>query len=129
MLSRSVISYCGILALCLSGVGLFSVLSYSVRMRTREIGIRMALGAQLGNVLRLIVRQGLSMSAIGIGIGIVLAAISTRALAVWLYGVKATDAGTYLGAALLLLVTALVASYLPALRAAQVDPVIALRNE
>ena len=129
MLSRSVISYCGIIALGLSAVGLFSVLTYFVRTRTREIGIRMALGAQISSVLRLIVGQGLAMALGGIGAGIVLAAAAARLLAAWLYGVQAMNPEIFLSAAGILLVVALAASYLPAARAARVDPIIALRHE
>jgi predicted permease len=129
MLSRSVISCCGSIALCLSAVGLFSVLTYFVRTRTREIGIRMALGAQISVVLRLIIGQGLAMGLAGIGVGLVLALAAMRLLAAWLYGLRSIDIGSFLGAAVLLLVVALAASYLPARRAAQVDPIIALRQE
>jgi predicted permease len=129
MLSRSVMSYCGIIGLCLSAIGLFSVLTYFVRTRTREIGIRMALGAQIGSVVRLIVGQGLAMSLAGVGAGLVLAFEASRLLAAWLYGTRAFDIGTFLGAALLLLAVAVAASYLPAMRAAKVDPIIALRHE
>jgi predicted permease len=129
MLSRSVISYCGVLALGLSAVGLFSVLSYFVRTRTREIGIRMALGAQINTVLRLIVGQALTMSLAGLGVGLVLALASVRLISSWLYGVQIFDATVYFVAAVLLLVVALAASYVPATRAAHVDPVIALRQD
>ena len=129
MLTRSVMSYCGVIALCLSAVGLFSVLTYFVRTRTREIGIRMALGAQISSVLRLIIGQGLAMSVAGVTAGLVLALVATRFLAAWLYGVRTLDLGSFLGAAGLLLAVALIASYLPARRAAQVDPMIALRQE
>jgi putative ABC transport system permease protein len=122
-------SYCGVIALCLSAVGLFSVLTYFVRTRTREIGIRMALGAQISSVLRLIIGQGLAMSVAGVTAGLVLALVATRFLAAWLYGVRTLDLGSFLGAAGLLLAVALIASYLPARRAAQVDPMIALRQE
>ena len=129
MLSRTVISYCGIIALCLSAVGLFSLLTYYVRTRTREIGIRMALGAQITNVLQLIIGQGVAMSLAGVAAGLILALGVTRLLAAWLYGVHAMDAITFAGAATLLFAVSVVASYLPARRAAEVDPIIALRQE
>ena len=129
MLSRSVISYSGMLALCLSAIGLFSVLTYFVRTRTREIGIRMALGAQSANVLRLIVGQGVGMGLVGIGVGVLLAAGTSRLLAAWLYGVNTMDVGTYVASAALLFIVALAASYAPALRASHVDPMLALRQD
>lgn len=129
MLSRSVISYCGIIALWLSAVGLFSVLTYFVRTRTREIGIRMALGAQVSAVLQLVIGQGLAMSLAGVGGGLLLALAATRLLSAWLYGVRAMDYMTYAAASLLLFAVAIAASYLPARRAAEVDPMIALRHE
>jgi predicted permease len=128
-LLSSVISYCGIVALSLSAVGLFSVLTYYVRTRTHEIGVRMALGAQLRSVVQLIVSQGIKMSLTGVFAGLLLAFGATQMLAHSLYGVRRIDLLTFLTAALLLLTVALAASYLPARRAAQVDPVIALRQE
>jgi predicted permease len=129
MLSRTVIAFAGIVALCLSAIGLFSVLTYYVRTRTREIGIRMALGAQITNVLQLIVGQGITMSLAGVAAGLLLALGVTRLLAAWLYGVRAMDALTFAAAATLLFAVAVAASYLPARRAAEVDPIIALRHE
>ena len=129
MLSRTVVSYSGIVALCLSAIGLFSVLTYYVKTRVREIGIRMALGAQISSVLRLVIGQGLAMSLMGVGAGLVLAVGATRLLAAWVYGTRAIDPGTFALAALLLFIVAVAASYLPARRAAEVDPIIALRQE
>jgi predicted permease len=129
MLSRTVISYCGIVALCLSAVGLFSVLTYYVKTRTREIGIRMALGAQLKSVLQLIIGQGIAMSLVGVSAGLVLAVGTTRLLATWLYGIRAKDYLAFVFASLLLFMVAIAASYLPARRAAEVDPIVALRQE
>jgi putative ABC transport system permease protein len=129
MLSRTVISYCGIIALCLSAIGLFSVLTYYVRTRTREIGVRMALGAQVASVLRLVIGQGLAMSLAGVAAGLLLAMAATRLLAAWLYGIRATDFTVFAMAALLLFAVSCAASYLPARRAAEVDPMIALRQE
>jgi putative ABC transport system permease protein len=129
MLSRTVISYCGVIALCLSAVGLFSALTYYVKTRTREIGIRMALGAQLQSVLELIIGQGLTMSLTGVAVGLLLAVGTTRLLAGWLYGIRLMDYLTFAIASLLLLTVAIAASYLPAQRAAKVDPIVALRQE
>ncbi|MGH7538555.1 MAG: ABC transporter permease [Gemmatimonadales bacterium] len=116
-------------ALLLAVVGLYGVMAYMVTLRTHEIGVRMALGAERANVRRLVVRRGLRLAAIGIGIGLVGAMAVTGTLRGFLFGVTATDPVVFLGIALLLTAVALVASYLPARRAAQVDPVIALRSE
>jgi hypothetical protein len=129
MLSRFVISCCAAIALCLSAIGLFSVLTYSVRTRTREIGVRMALGAQIGAVLHMVIRQGLTTSLMGIGAGLILALATTRFLAAWLYGLQTVDFLAFGVAAVVLLVVATAASYLPARAAAGVDPIIALRHE
>lgn len=129
MLSRTVVSYSGIVALCLSAIGLFSVLTYYVRTRTREIGVRMALGAQISSVLRLVIGQGLAMSLAGVAAGLILAIGATRLLAAWLYGLHTADFLMFAIAAALLLLVATAASYLPARRAAEVDPMIALRQE
>lgn len=129
MLSRTVISYCGIIAVCLSAIGLFSVLTYYVKTRTREIGIRMALGAQLKSVIQLIIGQGITMSLTGVAAGLLLAVGTTHLLAAWLYGIRAMDYLAFAIASFLLLVVAIAASYLPARWAAEVDPIIALRQE
>jgi len=129
MLSRTVISYCGIIALCLTAVGLFSVLTYYVKTRTREIGIRIALGAQLRGVLQLIIGQGITMCLVGIAAGLLVAVGATHMLAAWLYGIRALDYLAFGAAAILLFLVAIAASYLPARRAAEVDPVVALRQE
>ncbi len=119
----------GSLALLLAGIGLYGVMSYSVSRRTREIGIRMALGAQTGNVLRLVLREGLTLVGGGIAAGLMVAAAVTRLLASFLYGVSPLDATTFAAIPLVLALVALLASYLPARRAAKVDPMIALRYE
>lgn len=129
MLSRSVISCSGIIALCLSAVGLFSVLTYYVKTRTREIGIRMALGAQLNNVLGVVIGQGMRMGLAGVAAGLLLAVGTTRMLAAWLYGIRTMDYLAFAAASLLLFLVAMAASYLPARRAAAVDPMVALRQE
>lgn len=119
----------GVLGLVLASVGVYGVVSYSVSQRTQEIGIRTAMGAQRGNVLRLILRQGMTMALIGSGIGIVLSLGVFRALGTVLYGVRAFDPVTLSSVSLLLVAVAFVASYIPALRATHVDPVVALRDE
>lgn len=119
----------GLLGLALASVGVYGVVSYSVGQRTQEIGIRTALGAQRSAVLRMILKQGMSMAAIGTGIGIVLALVVFRALRSVLYGVNSTDLLTMASVSLLLLAVAFLASYLPAMRATRIDPVVALRDE
>ncbi|MBN8232052.1 ABC transporter permease [Corallococcus macrosporus] len=118
-----------VLALTLAGVGLYGVLAYTVSQRTRELGIRMALGATDRQVLWLVVGQGLRLAAVGVGVGLVGAAVLARGLAGMLYGVGTLDALTFGGVPLLLGVVALVASWLPARRALRVTPAIALRAD
>jgi putative ABC transport system permease protein len=117
------------IATLLAGVGLYGVLATSVRQRTAEIGVRMALGAAPSRIFRLMVGKGLSLSAIGIVIGVVGAFALTRVLASMLVDVKPTDPGTFLSVAALFLFIAVMASWIPALRAAGLDPTTALRNE
>jgi predicted permease len=117
------------IALALAAAGIYGVMSYVVTQRTREIGIRIALGAKHNAVTQLIVRHGMSLAIAGLAIGTVIALALTRVLASMLYGASATDPVTFTSVALLLGIVALVASYVPARRAAAVDPVIALRSE
>jgi putative ABC transport system permease protein len=116
-------------ALVLAAVGIYGVMSYSVAQQTREIGIRMALGAQRSDVLRMTVRQGLRLVGFGLGIGLVAAFILTRVMASLLFGISATDPLTFISISLVLLAVAILASYIPALRATRVDPMIALRAQ
>jgi putative ABC transport system permease protein len=118
-----------LLAVALAAIGVFGVMAYAVSQRTREIGIRVALGANPSDILALAVGQGMFVAAIGMAIGILGAVSLTRFLSSFLYDVKPTDLVTFVAAVLLLTGTALLACYIPARRAARVDPLVALRNE
>ncbi len=113
-------------ALLLAAVGIYGVMAYSVTQRTQEIGIRMALGAQRRDVLGLVVRQGMTLAAIGGAAGLVGAFALTRVMASLLFSVRPDDPATYLAISLLLIAVAFLACYLPARRAAKLDPVRAL---
>ena len=119
----------GLLALVLAGVGIYGVIAYTTRQRTREIGIRMALGAQRVQVLRLVLGQGLRLTLIGLALGLALSLALTRFLRSLLFGVASTDALTFTAVATLLCAVALGACYLPARRATSVDPMVVLRYE
>ncbi len=117
------------IALVLAFVGVYGVMAYSVSQRTQEMGIRMALGAQRGNVLAMVIRQGMQLALIGTVAGIALAVIVSRSLSIFLFGVNPYDPLTFGAVALALLASGLAATYFPARRATQVDPVEALRYE
>jgi len=129
VLAQNVMLFCGVLALCLSAMGLYSIVAFAVRTRTREFGIRMALGARRKDVLRLVVTQGTKLALVGVAIGAIAALLSTRLLASLLFGVRATDPVTYFCATILLFIAGLTACYLPARKATSVDPVQALHSE
>jgi putative ABC transport system permease protein len=118
-----------LLALIIAAVGVYGVIAYSVTRRTHEIGVRLALGAHPGNVLWMVVREGLRMAFTGLAIGLAGALSLTRVLRSFLYGVTATDLATFVSVCLVLTAAAFLASYIPARRATRVDPIMALRHE
>jgi len=119
----------GTIALVLAAIGIYAVIAYTTRQRTREIGIRMAVGAQQGDIRKLVLGQGLRLTIIGLAFGVAVSLLLTRFLKVLLFGIASTDILTYLTVALLLYLVAMAACYIPARRATRVDPVIALRHE
>jgi putative ABC transport system permease protein len=117
------------MALILAATGLYGVIAYAVTQRTNELGVRMALGAQKSDVLKMVVGEGAQLAAVGIGIGLVVAFPLMRIISRLLFGVNAADPLTFAATSSLILLVALAASYLPALKAIKVDPLVALRHE
>jgi predicted permease len=128
-LASTLVASFGLLALLLASIGLYGVMAWMVSRRTREIGIRMALGAQAGDVRMLVIRHGMLLTGIGVAAGVVIAFVCTRFIESQLYGVRAIDVMTFTTVALLLAAVAFVACYIPARRATKVDPLVALRYE
>lgn len=119
----------GVIALVLASVGVFGVMSYSVSERAHEIGIRLSMGAQAADILRLVVRSGMTLTLLGLAMGLPVSFLLARAMSSLLFGVEATDATAFVGLPLLLAAVAALACYLPARRAASLDPLRALRHE
>ena len=128
-LAAGLIGLFGVLALALAAIGLYGVISHSVSLRTREIGIRMALGADRMNIVGLVVKQGLVLAVVGVALGIAAAVALTKFMSSVLYGVSATDPATFVVVSATLIAVALLASYIPARSATKVDPLVALRCE
>jgi ABC-type antimicrobial peptide transport system permease subunit len=118
----------GVLALVLASVGIYGVMAYSVSQRSREIGLRMALGAQPSDVRRLVLRQGIALTLVGLTLGTIFAMLLARTMASLLFGLSTTDPVTFVGAAVVLAIVALIASLLPARRASRLDPLLVLRE-
>jgi putative ABC transport system permease protein len=127
--SMEIVGLFALTALLLAGLGIYGVISYIVSERTHEFGIRLALGAQRDNILRMVLRQGLGLAITGAAVGLVGALIVSHLMAGVLYGVRPTDPLTFAGVAILLMGVALLACYIPARRAIRVDPLVALRYE
>jgi hypothetical protein len=122
-------SFFAVIALALATIGLYGLVSYTQAQRTHEVGIRMSLGADTRSVVTLMIRGGMSLVGVGVAIGVVLAFVVTRLLSGLLFGVGATDIGTFVTVVLMLLAVALIAAWIPARRASRIDPVQALRAE
>ena len=128
-LTVALVATCGVMAFALASVGVYGIVAYSVVRRTREIGVRVALGARPGQVLALLVREGGRVVAVGVGLGVAAALASTRLLASMLYGIGATDPATFFFVPLAVTCAAMLASCVPAMRALRISPVAALRHD
>jgi len=127
--AASLFSVLGGLTLLLAAVGLYGVAAHSVSLRTREVGIRMSLGARAADVFRMIIRENLSLSLVGIAIGIGIGFVGSKILTSFLFGLTSTDPLTFVGGSMILCLVTIVASVIPARRAAKLDPLTALRHE
>ena len=127
--AASVAGSLGIVGVMLTAIGIYGVMAYAVTRRTREIGIRLALGARRADVIRMVLREGLSLTAIGSAIGVILAAAMSRVLAGFLFGIRPIDPLTFAGTTVLFTVIGLAACSVPMLRATRIDPTRALRHE
>jgi putative ABC transport system permease protein len=128
-LNSALLEIFSLVALIIAAIGIYGVLSYSVNQRTREIGVRMALGSQRSDVVKLVAREGLIIALAGIGAGFVAAFAVSRVMASLLYGISPNDVTTFAAVAAMLLVVAAAACDVPALRATRIDPIVALRYE
>jgi putative ABC transport system permease protein len=117
------------MALVLAAIGIYGVISFSVAQRTQELGVRMALGAERWDVFRLVLREGALLALIGVTLGVAGAFLATPVIQSWLFGIGRSDPATFVGTAVTLVGVALAASFIPALRATRVDPVLAMRGE
>ena len=127
--SMEMVAFFAATALLLAGLGIYGTISFVVNEQKREIAIRLALGAQRGNILKMVLRRGLGLAAAGVGLGVAGALIFSHLMAGLLYGVSPTDLPTFAGVTLVLTIVALAASYIPALRAVRLDPITTLHSE